>query len=159
MKNSPLIWLVVVAAIVLAIGVYFFTTQNAAAPETTEEPMTQTPTDGTGAEPDASVSVSLNTIRLTDTGFSPATLTVKKGTTVTFINQTSDTMWIGADEHPTHTEYDGTARSEHCPNTSGTAFDQCGVGNTYSFTFNKVGTWEYHNHTDASQHGTVVVTE
>lgn len=102
------------------------------------------------------------TVRYIDNGFSPKTITIKKGTRVTFVDENAkEDMWVGADEHPTHTEYDGTSKNEHCiegkPST--TTFDQCGKGATYSFTFDKVGTWGYHNHVVASDEGTVIVTE
>ena len=68
-------------------------------------------------------------------------------------------MWIGSNVHPTHTDYDGTSRTTHCaPGYSGPApFDQCGTGTTYSFTFTKAGTYQYHNHVASQNTGTVVV--
>lgn len=97
-------------------------------------------------------------VRFTTRGFVPASLTVKQGTTVTFINDTKESMWVGSDEHPSHTGYAGTSKKEHCPDTPGTAFDQCSVGDSYTFTFNKIGTWSYHNHMNAGFKGSVTVT-
>jgi plastocyanin len=99
------------------------------------------------------------TVTYSDTGFSPKTLTVKKGTTVTFVDQNAGGMWVGSDEHPSHTGYDGTSKNDHCVDGASTSFDQCGATTSYSFTFNKVGTWPYHNHTNASDRGVVIVTE
>jgi hypothetical protein len=31
------------------------------------------------------------------------------------------------------------------------------VGESYQFTFNKVGTWQYHNHRNAAHSGVVIV--
>lgn len=88
-------------------------------------------------------------VEKTDTGFSPATVTIKKGTTVKFINKTSAKMSVASDPHPTHTNYP--------------EFDQYksdAKGKTeYDFTFEKVGTWGYHNHINPSETGTIIVTE
>jgi plastocyanin len=83
---------------------------------------------------------------------------VQVGETVRFESSTGD-MWVGVDEHPTHTQYDGSTTQQHCPNTNNTTFDQCETGTTYEFTFDKAGEWDYHNHVQASQTGTIVVEE
>jgi plastocyanin len=90
-------------------------------------------------------------------GFSPATVTIAKGGTVTWVNQSGAGMWVASDQHPSHTGYAGTSRQQHCPDTSGTAFDQCAPGDKYSFTFSKTGTWGFHNHVNATANGTVIV--
>jgi len=74
------------------------------------------------------------------------------------VNQSTLDMWVGSDEHPTHTEYDGTKKDDHCPNPTNTVFDQCSSGDSYTFTFTKAGTWGYHNHKVKEDTGTVVVT-
>lgn len=85
----------------------------------------------------------------TATGFSPATVTVKKGTTVKFINKSDGQMEVASNPHPIHTDYPG--------------FDQYKSAQKgqmeYDFTFEKVGTWGYHNHLNPTDTGTVVVTE
>jgi len=101
---------------------------------------------------------SVTTVTYSDQGFSPAQLTVAVGETVRFVNSSSREMWVGVDDHPTHTKYDGTSRSEHCPGTS--AFDQCarsGPGTSWDYTFTKAGTFGYHNHAGASDVGTIIV--
>ena len=76
-----------------------------------------------------------------------------------FINQGDGDMWVGSDAHPTHTQYAGTTVSEHCQDGDETsrAFDQCSVSDTYTFTFEQTGEWDYHNHVNASAGGTIVV--
>ncbi len=66
-------------------------------------------------------------------------------------------MWVASNQHPTHTLYAGTALSEHCPDGSALAFDQCHTGTTYSFKFDKAGTWQYHNHSNSSEGGAITV--
>ncbi|MEK7100985.1 MAG: hypothetical protein AAB921_02700, partial [Patescibacteria group bacterium] len=84
------------------------------------------------------------------------------GDAVQFINKSTHTMWVGVDDHPTHTEYDGTSTKEHCAagkNLNG-SFDQCigsAPGTTYTYTFTKTGTFNYHNHTASKDSGSVVV--
>ncbi|MBI5018824.1 cupredoxin domain-containing protein [Candidatus Gottesmanbacteria bacterium] len=87
-------------------------------------------------------------VSYTDTGYTPATLTVKKGTKVTFRNDSSSGMWTASGVHPTHQLLPG--------------FDQLksvAKGGVYEYTFAKVGTWKYHNHVKPTDGGTVIVTE
>ncbi|MCX6788167.1 MAG: hypothetical protein NT108_03335 [Candidatus Kaiserbacteria bacterium] len=115
-----------------------------------------TPSAGTSAQME-SLAPTTTTVIYGPNGFSPATITIKKGDTVTFLNQGGDEMWVASGPHPTHEGYSGTTKSQHCPDTAGVAFDQCSVGTTYSFTFQKTGTWGYHNHGNASDKGIVIV--
>lgn len=81
-------------------------------------------------------------------GFAPNTVTVKKGTTVAWTNQSKGGMRVASAVHPTHQLLPG--------------FDQLksvAAGGTYEYTFTKVGTWKYHNHVQPADTGTVVVTE
>ena len=98
------------------------------------------------------------TVTYSDAGFSPKSVTVLVGTKVIFVNQSTKNMWVASAKHPDHTVYSGTSLAQHCPDTANSAFDQCSTSTSYSFTFNKVGTWKYHNHVNASDFGTVVVT-
>ena len=87
-----------------------------------------------------------NVVTYTDSGFSPSTLTIKAGDTVVFKNESSSAFWPASAVHPTHElypEFDAKAAIS--------------LGSTYSFTFNRVGTWKYHNHLNASHTGTIVV--
>jgi plastocyanin len=92
------------------------------------------------------------------TGFSPEIITVRVGDIVTWTKEGGPDMWVGTDEHPTHAEYDGTTLKEHCATKPSASFDQCGIGNIYSFTFTKPGTFSYHNHRKALDSGTIIVT-
>lgn len=96
-------------------------------------------------------------VTLTDKGFSPERVTVTAGESVTFVNQSAGGMWVASDPHPTHDGYSGTSGAAHCPDIDGVAFDECTVGDHYTFTFDKTGSWGYHNHVATREHGTVVV--
>jgi len=102
-----------------------------------------------------------NTIVFTGSGFQPADITVEQGETVTWVNDASTSMWVGSDQHPTHTEYAGSSLREHCQkgDQNSAAFDQCSTGDRFSFTFEKTGEWGYHNHQPFVSGGTVTVTE
>ena len=99
-----------------------------------------------------------STVVLSAGGFSPSTVTIAKGEKVTWTSSEGN-MWVASAGHPTHTVYDGTSEADHCaPNYAGPIpFDQCASGTSYSFTFDKVGTWKYHNHANSAQFGTVIV--
>ncbi len=115
--------------------------------------------------PDTGVVVSsttpkTSTVTYGPNGFSPNSVTIAKGGTVTFTAAPgANQMWVASAPHPAHTGYDGTDRATHC--AAGYAgpkpFDQCGSGTSYSFTFDKTGSWTYHNHGNVADHGTVVV--
>lgn len=99
------------------------------------------------------------TVTYTPTGFSPSTVTIKQGQTVTFVNQSGKKMWIGSAIHPTHEKYSGTTLKDHCPDTKLDSFDQCATGDIYTFIFKKAGTWGYHNHVSSGDKGIIIVTE
>ena len=75
--------------------------------------------------------------------FVPQTLTVSAGTTVTWTNLDSAPHQILADSG--QTGVDGFSS----PNMA--------TGSTYSYTFQKAGTWAYHCSIHPSMKGTVVV--
>ncbi len=80
-------------------------------------------------------------------GFSPRTVTVPVGTTVTF-RSAGPAFWPASNFHPLHVIYP--------------QFDAKTIitsGESYSFTFARVGKWRFHNHLRAADIGTVVVTD
>ena len=101
------------------------------------------------------------TIRYIKGGFIPSLATVGKGDTVTFVNESGNDMWIASAVHPSHKVYGGTTLRDHCGNgPDNDAFDQCGTGgSTYSFTFDKVGEWKYHNHVRSVDRGSITVID
>lgn len=119
---------------------------------------TQSPEDSDDSQSSNS-SDSPVTVTYTDSGFQPSTVTIQKGQTVRWESEASGSMWVASSRHPTHMEYAGSSRTEHCSNGEQTssAFDQCSSGSSFSFTFEKTGDWNYHNHDSPSHLGTVVV--
>ena len=169
-------WAVVIIALIIILGggLWWFS-QATVAPATTDTTAgvngannTGNNNAGTGSNTDVGAGVDVNaganaanttTVRYSASGFSPSNITVPVGGAVNFINDTSGALWVAADEHPTHTEFDGTDRATHCSGSyaGATPFDQCQTGSSYTFVFTKAGTYEYHNHSAAQFGGTVVV--
>lgn len=100
-----------------------------------------------------------NIVYYTSDGFQPSSITIEQGETVSWISNGSRAMEVASDRHPTHTQYAGSSRREHCRNGDqiGQAFDQCSEGDEFSFTFATTGEWGYHNHEFAAHGGTVTV--
>ena len=161
--NTKLLIAIIVIALVV-VGGYFLISSRAAAPSTENMETTSTETSQTEEEMPVGDNEYAALITYTDGGFSPETTTIKVGETVRFVNNAGTGMWVGADEHPTHTEYDGTTTKEHCVDGApvGGVFDMCrraATGEFWEFTFTKAGTFDFHNHAQAAHGGTVVVTE
>lgn len=95
-----------------------------------------------------------NIVHYTNSGFEPLTLSVRKGETVIFKNESSQGMWTASAIHPTHRLYPTTG------GCLGSTFDACaGIqpGSSWSFKFDISGTWKYHDHLHPRNIGTIVV--
>ncbi|MCJ7479138.1 MAG: cell wall-binding repeat-containing protein [Candidatus Nanohaloarchaeota archaeon QJJ-7] len=121
-----------------------------------EEPGESGEEEEEGAEEEEEETEEENVVTYSSEGFSPKTVTIEEGETVTWESQ-GPSMWVAVDQHPTHTQYDGTNVDQHCDDGESDTFDSCQSRQTYSFEFEKTGTWDYHNHLSASHKGTVVV--
>lgn len=170
MRNA---WIWVILAVIVIAGILWWMNY---APTPTGEPgaastaLTGSPesqqNDTEGLNVNANVNANVDTtpmsasVTYNGTSYSPSTVTIKKGGTVTFTS-TAGNMWVASASHPTHTGYDGTTRAAHCATgyTGPAPFDQCVAGTSYTFTFTKAGTWPYHDHINASAFGSVKVVE
>ncbi|OGE82499.1 MAG: hypothetical protein A3B10_00285 [Candidatus Doudnabacteria bacterium RIFCSPLOWO2_01_FULL_44_21] len=86
------------------------------------------------------------TISMNANGFEPSTITIKKGSTVTFVNNDKKNHWPASAPHPIHTDYP--------------AFDPrqaIAASASWSFTFDQAGTWKFHDHLNPSFFGSVTV--
>lgn len=95
-------------------------------------------------EPEA-MSQKEDTVTLIATGFTPATITVKKGDKVVWVNKSGDVATVNSDPHPTHTNYQPLNLN---------SFND---GEKLELVFDKAGTYGYHDHLHPSRRGTVVV--
>lgn len=150
MSNKTIV--IIIAAIAIALGGYLLTGSKQPA-----VPSNDLSSDSPSPETLQTQISTQNEVTYSDSGYSPATLRVRVGTTVTFKNKSSHSMWTASAIHPTHRVYGGTSIEEHCPDTSGVAFDQCSVGNEYSFIFTKPGSFGYHDHVNPGYAGTIIV--
>lgn len=93
-------------------------------------------------------------VMYTGTAFMPQAVTIKKGGTVAFVNASNVNFWPASNPHPFHTDYPTTG------GCIGSTFDACKLlapGQVWSFTFDYVGSWGYHDHINHNAGGTVVV--
>lgn len=90
----------------------------------------------------------------TDSGFSPAYLSIPAGTTVIFQNRSSASFWPASDPYPANTNY---PEEGVC---NGRAFDACGplkIGEAWQFKFNRTGSWGYHDNLNPGRNGIITV--
>jgi len=146
MKKTGTISIIVVVILAVAVGGWYawqHHTRNNARTTTTNTDMANmdtannAPEQSSGAQPSAAT----NSVTIQNFAFSPASITVHKGTKVTWTNK--DTI-----AH-TVTESDGQA---------GPASGDLDPNASYSFTFTKTGTFQYHCAIHPGMTGTVTVT-
>lgn len=112
-------------SVVLLAGAYFFLTTSDVVGPLIDEPVT---------------------IVLTEDGFHPRDVSIKKGTPVTFASETGSTFWPASNQHPSHGEYP--------------SFDPqrpLEPDESWTFTFDASGVWNYHDHLHAVHRGTIRV--
>ena len=124
----------IVIGIVVVVGAIFFLTRNQDSMGTNSEQKVNSPNTETV------------TIIYSDHGYTPRTVRVTPGTKVIFENQSSSAFWPVSDPHPVHTDLSGFDAKE--PLAS---------GKTYSYIFEKVGTWNFHDHLRPNNRGSVIV--
>jgi len=139
-------WLIgIIVLIILLGGIYFLSknrTPTTTAPQTRQSTVSASGSQGTASSSSAN---QLNIVTLTKDGFSPTTLTIKAATAVAWVNKSGTDATVNSDPHPTHTAYS--------PLNLGSFTD----GGMLSLSFDKPGTYGYHNHLNPSQRGTIVV--
>lgn len=99
-------------------------------------------------------------IRYTDSGYTPASLTVEKGAEVTFRNESSRETWPASAMHPTHRVYPGSDINKCGTPAAAGIFDACrGLkpGESWSFRFDLSGTWNYHDHLNPRHFASITV--
>lgn len=87
-------------------------------------------------------------IKMQDDTFVPDKITIKKNQTVVFVNESKDDRWPASNIHPTHQIY-----SEFDPKKS------IPPKTSWSFKFDKVGIWRFHDHLFPSLTGSITVEE
>ncbi|MBS3079925.1 hypothetical protein J4221_00475 [Candidatus Pacearchaeota archaeon] len=154
----------VVIALIVIVGVLFFIFNNYNSKGGTsdtqerlrlneEESSVNVPSVSEVSENEKSYTIEINN------GFSPGRLEINKGDTVTFVNNGDENSWPASAVHPSHKVYPGSDIAK-C-GTAAIIFDACdpglSKGESFSFTFNEVGEWKYHDHLNPSLNGVIVV--
>ena len=124
---------------VVVLGFYIFKSNISLAPEESNQPKffgqnKILPTD--------------TVVKIKETGFEPAEINIKRGMRVVWASEAPGYSWPASDPHPSHTNYPGFDPGEPLK-----------TGEAWSFTFDKVGGWEYHNHLNPSHRGKIVVKD
>jgi plastocyanin len=139
------IWGVLGLLIIIVLGAFFVSRNQTTAP--TVPTATENPSTSPASTDSAALqTMNENVVTYSDSGFTPASINVKVGDTVTFKNDSSKSMWVASAPHPTHTGYsEFDAKKGYAS------------GESYMFTFTKAGTWKYHDHLNPTMTGTVIV--
>jgi plastocyanin len=128
-KKSQLLIVVVTILIVFGAGYYFFKMRNM----------------------DTSKSVSFDgdaTIKMGNDTYVPQNFNIKKGAKVTFVNNSDGLRWPASDLHPSHLIYPEFDKKQ-----------PVAKGESWTFQFDKVGEWGYHDHLAPYITGTIKVAE
>jgi len=142
---KKLVPIAVVVIVLIGGAAYYFVTKNGS---TTDNKNTTSRTSSMDNMPKNSEDSSSSKSQATDKvsidnfAFNPASITVKKGTTVTWTNMDTAAHTV--------TETDSQ---------DGPKSDNLAKGASYTFTFNTAGTFKYHCAIHPSMTGTVTVTE
>lgn len=144
MKRNGLIIVGVVAVIVVAALVWFFAIKKDSTTKSTSQSsasMSDMSSNNT-PQPATMDLVATNKVSIANFAFAPHAITVKKGTTVTWANNDS-------------TAHTVTESDDQTGPKSGTL----NTGDTYSFTYDTIGTFNYVCSFHSSMTGSVTVTE
>ncbi|MDB5164101.1 MAG: plastocyanin [Candidatus Saccharibacteria bacterium] len=141
MKRTAAIAIIVIVVIGAVIGILVANrhkSDNKAASSSSSA--TSSPTSNTSTNTPAT---SQNAVSISNFSFSPSSITVKKGTKVTWTNKDSTSHTVTPDK----------------PDADFKGSDTLSNGDSYSVTFNTVGTFTYHCNIHSNMTGSVKVTE
>ena len=144
-------WVLVTIILILVIssGAFLFLKKNNQSSSPSTAPIqsqnnnqpTSAPTQTSAEEK----SMDIVEVMLTQQGYSPKNMTIAKGTKVVFLNQSGENATVDSDPHPFHTIY---------PPLNLGNFSN---GEKLELVFNETGTYNYHNHLNPSDKGTIIV--
>ncbi len=138
-KTIPIVILITSIVILFLL---FLTNSKNTVKKTKQTPSTVYPTTATYSGTFSKYIV----VEYKDEGFVPKTIKIRNGTSITFVNTTSNGMWVASDPHPLHTGLKNFDQLKSAPK-----------GGKYSYTFNKIGNFSYHNHVMPQKTGLIIV--
>jgi plastocyanin len=136
MSNKTFVGLLILIVIFLFGVVFLFTKQKTGPLKQKTTSTSQSPTRYTLKE---------TSIMLTQSGFSPRIVTIKKGEGIIWINKSNAKATINSADHPTHKKFPEVNLGEFVTTTS------------ITHVFAKIGIYEYHNHYNPQETGTIIV--
>ena len=132
-------FLLILAVIVVLLGGFFLLSNKTKNNQVNQNQTTQKQT------PTPAKTVEGKDITVTNKGFEPQTITIKKGQRIVWTNKSGTEVNVSSDVHPTHLLF---------PFLNLGNFND---GSSVSVVFEKSGKYTYHNHFDTSQTGTITV--
>lgn len=151
MKNLKVIIPIIVIVLLVGGTVWQTLGNKSASAPVSQQQSEQVQPKGTGVE---------TVITYTDQGYSPSSVTIKKGDTVVWKNESAKDFWPASAMHPTHTLYPGSNIEKCNTAAQSSIFDACSPhapGTSWSFTFFEQGSWKFHDHLFPSRFGTITV--
>ncbi len=146
--NKKLTFAVIIVALVVLGGLWLLRQP------TPQAPIVKSTTPTAVQQPAVQQPSSAHVVAYTAAGYAPQRITIKVGETVTWKNQSTKAMWTASGLHPSHLVYPTTG------GCIGSTFDTCAgiqTGDSWSFRFDLIGSWNYHNHLYPSDFGMVIV--
>ncbi len=141
----------VVAIVVLGGGLFLYSVANNSAPVSPVPAPTPAPVPAPVTTPTPQPvppSSSIKLIQMLDNKYVPMDVTIKQNDSVNFLNLGKSSHWPASNIHPTHQIY-----PEFDPKRP------IAPGESWMFTFTKVGVWRWHDHLYPEIHGTITVTQ
>lgn len=135
----------IILIIILGGTFYFFVLRGN---KTAEPTVTTNSSDQNAATSSSQVSDTVSTITYGTSGFSPSTMTIKSGSSITWVNSSDEDLEIGVDPHPSHTGDRSLSGNQFVLTLS--------PGEKKTVTISTIGTLGYHNHLNSSETGTIV---
>lgn len=86
------------------------------------------------------------TITYDTNGYKPKDVTINKGQTIRFVNESGKDFWPASANHPDHLIYPEFDPKKRIP-----------TGQSWEFTFDKTGKWNFHDHLTNNRFGSITV--
>lgn len=141
MNIKPLF--LIIAAVVVLGGLFFILK-----PKDQQITPTNTSTNQPTVQNTQQMVIATETVVMKVNTFEPKTLTIQKGTKVIFKNEDTQDHWPASAIHPAHQIYPQFDPKQNIK-----------PGDEWSFVFEKVGNWKYHDHLNPSTTGEIRVVE
>ena len=138
----------IVAAVVATVGVVGVLTLGGSSDKPETQTTTKKQTSNTTNNDQAKKSTQQSeavVITYSDSGFSPASTTIKAGQSIVFKNSSSNDLDLESNPHPVHT--DNTELN----------IGSIASGASQTVTLDQTGSWGFHNHSNSSHQANVEV--